>query len=43
MKRITRFPHKQVRGISIKVIQLNDIFTFHGAVILEILADEDDD
>ena len=43
MKRIVRFPHKQVRGISIKVIQRNVIFAPQEAVIFEILVDEDDD
>ena len=43
MLRIVRFSHKQIRHISMKVIQRNAFFAHQGAVILGMLTDEDDD
>ena len=43
MQRIVKFPHKQVRDISIKAIQRNAYISHQEAVILGILAHENDD
>ena len=42
MQRIVKFPYKQVRDISMKAIQRNAYFSHQEAVILEILAHEND-
>ena len=43
MQRIVKFPHKQVRDISMKAIQRNAYISHQEAVILGILAHQDDD
>ena len=43
MQRIVKFPHKQVRDISMKAIQRNAYISHQEAVILGILAHENDD
>ena len=43
MQRIVKFPHKQVRDISMKAIQRNAYISHQEAVILGILAHKDYD